>query len=139
MLQHKYDNILKRFEQNYSHFFKQAVDWWPSGRSCITVKLRDGQLMEYNQIGDTIRYIKSDEYTGDTLTLRKEIGRNIQKLIMTRGLPQSEIASKCGITEAMLSRYIPGPSLPGVDKLCILARVLGCRISELTGEYDEQY
>jgi predicted XRE-type DNA-binding protein len=136
MLQHKYDDILKQFEYGYSHFFGKAVDWWPSGRSCITVKLQDGQLMEYNSIGDTIRYVKTDEYTEDVLSLRKEIGRNIQKVIMTRGLPQSEIASKCGITEAMLSRYIHGTSLPGVDKLCILARVLDCRISELTGEID---
>lgn len=137
MVTNKYDTIMKQFERRYSHFFSKVVDWWPSGRFCITVKLNDGTRMEYNSVDETIRYIKSVEYTDDISVLKKEIGRNIQKSILTSGLSQGDIASRCGITEAMLSRYIHGTSLPGVDKLCALAKALGCRISDLTGEMCE--
>ena len=138
MLSRKYDEILEQFKRYYSSFHSNTVDWWPSGRFCITVKMNDGMLFEYNTRDNTIKRIQTEQHTIDNAVLRKEIGYNLQKVISARGLPQSEIASRCGITEAMLSRYIHGTSMPGIDKVYSLADVLGCRITDiLDDKYDE--
>lgn len=137
MVRNKYDEIIKKFEMGYSHFFNKTVDWWPSGKFGITAKLNDGGLMEYNYLDNTIRFVDNDKSPEDSEWLKKEIGRNISKFMDGSGMSQGEIAEKCGITPAMLSRYIHGTSMPGVDKLYVIARVLGCRLSDLTGELSE--
>lgn len=137
MVQNKYDGIIKKFEMGYSHFFGKMADWWPSGKFSITAKLNDGTLMEYNYLDNTIRFVNNETHPDDPDWLKKEIGRNIYKFMECCGMSQGEIAEKCGITPAMLSRYIHGTSMPGVDKLYVIARVLGCRLSDLTGEFRE--
>jgi DNA-binding Xre family transcriptional regulator len=137
MIKNKYDEVVKRFEEYYSYLWNQAVDWWPSGRRCITVKLEDGTMVEFNPFDDTIRTISPDIRTRDVEYLKKDIGHNLKKIVLTRGIPQSEIASKCGITEAMLSRYIHGTSMPGIDKLYNLAAVLDCRVVDILGDFYE--
>ena len=138
MIKDKYDKMFAQFEQYYDYLYEQTIDWWPSGRSCITVKLEDGTLIEYESYDGSIRRIQTDNYTKDVETLRKDIGRNIKKMIQTRSIAQSEIAEKCGITEAMLSRYIHGTSMPGIDKVHALAAVLGCRAIDIIGESYEE-
>ena len=131
MLKNKYDEVLELFEKYYPGIHEETVDWWPSGRQCITVKLRDGMLFEYDGFMNTIRRIQSSVRDMDTVMLKKEIGHNLQKVVQTRGMPQQEIAARCGITDAMLSRYIHGTSMPGIDKIYALADVLGCRITDI--------
>lgn len=138
MMKQKYDEILEYYEKYYPSFRDRTVDWWPSGRLCITVKLEDGTLFEFDSLEKSIRKIQSDRQTMDNDVLRKEIGHNLQKVVSARGLAQREIAEKCGITDAMLSRYIHGTSMPGVDKVYALADVLGCRITDiLSDQYDD--
>lgn len=134
MLKEKYDKMINRFESYYPYLFNQMVDWWPSGRSYITVKLDDGSLIEYDSMTDSIRTIQSSSRAKDVSIVRKDIGHNLKKLIFARGIPQSDIAEQCGITEAMLSRYTHGTSMPGIDKLYTLADVLGCRVIDIIGE-----
>lgn len=134
----KFERMVDKFETYYPDLAAQTVDWWPSGRMHVTVKLDDGMIFEFNSATNTIRRIRTEEYEQDSDALKKEIGRNLQKIIASRPMTQNEIASKVGITEAMLSRYMHGTSLPGVDKVYSLASVLGCRVIDILGEpYDE--
>lgn len=134
MMREKYDRFLDKFNTYYSDLYKHTVDWWPSGRSCITVKLDDGMLFEFDSTDTSIRRVRPDNYVKDVEVIRKDIGHNLQKIIGTRNMSQSAIAEKCGITQAMLSRYIHGTSMPGVDKVYTLASVLGCRVVDILGE-----
>lgn len=138
MMKDKYSRMLERFQQYYSYLYDNAVDWWPSGRSCITVKLDDGVLLEFDSFDDTIRRIQPNNYTKDVESLRRDIGHNLKKIVIARGMAQSDIAERCGITEAMLSRYIHGTSMPGVDKIYALASALGCRAIDIIGESYEE-
>ena len=137
MLNEKYIRMLEKFERYYPDLHSQTVDWWPSGRLCITVRLDDDYIFEFDSVTNTIRRIEQNRRKVDDDSLRKEIGHNLQKLIQTRSISQGTIASECGITPAMLSRYIHGTSLPGVDKVYALANVLGCRITDILGDYSE--
>lgn len=138
MMIEKYNDILDRFGTYYPDLYAQAVDWWPSGRLSITVKMGDGMLFEFNAVDHTIRRVRSDDYKKNADILRKEIGHNLQKVILSRGISQNEIAERTGLTPAMLSRYIHGTSMPGIDKVYSLASVLGCRVIDILGETYEE-
>ena len=137
MVNNKYDQILERFKQYYLYLYEDTVDWWPSGRYCITVKTSNGSMIEFDSFDNSIRTIKPYRAIEDVECLRRDIGYNLQKVVRSRGIPQSDIAKQCGITEAMLSRYIHGTSLPSIDKVKTLAVILGCRVIDIIGEdYD---
>jgi transcriptional regulator with XRE-family HTH domain len=56
----------------------------------------------------------------------------------TRSIPQSKVAEQSGMTQAMLSRYIHGTSMPGIDKIYALASTLGCRVVDILGDLCEE-
>lgn len=67
-----------------------------------------------------------------------EFGRNLQKVISSSNITQQQLARKLGTTDAMISRYIYGISIPSVYKACQIAKVLGCAVSDLIKPtYDE--
>ena len=136
MIKNKYEVILEQFELYYPEYYQQTVDWWASGRLSITVMLENGDVFEFNRMDNTIRRIQPDNCNVDDKTLSKGLGRNIQKFILLRGISQNELASRLGITDAMLSRYIHGTSMPSAGKLFRIAKLLGCTQDEL---FDETY
>ena len=73
--------------------------------------------------------------TEDESVWGTEFGHNLQTVIRSKNVTQSQLARQLGITEAMLSRYIHGTSMPGVDKVYALANILGCRITDILGDY----
>ena len=58
-------------------------------------------------------------------------GHNLQRTLRIHRMSQGERAKALGLTEAMVSRYIHGISVPSVYKVCQMANVIGCDISDL--------
>lgn len=133
MLNSSFTLILDQYRMYFPDLYKQTVDWWKSGPYHITVLLNDNSRAEFDSSDNTIRWVQKIDYSSDNDILRKEIGRNIRKFITYRGMRQQDVAEQSGITQAMLSRYINGTSMPGLDKVYNLAGVLGCEISDLLG------
>lgn len=133
MLRSSYELLVNQFELNYPHFFSKTVDWWKSGPYHVTFLLDSGDRVEFDASENTIRYIKSIDRSTDNDLFRKEIGRNIRKFITYKGMRQQDVSEQAGITPAMLSRYINGTSMPGLDKLHSIACVLGCQLEDLIG------
>lgn len=133
MLNSSFTLILEQFRMYFPDLYDQTVDWWKSGPYHITVLLKDNSRAEFDSSDNTIRWIPKIDHTVDNDILRKEIGRNIRKFIVYRGVRQQDVAEKIGVTEAMLSRYINGTSMPGIDKLHNIAAALDCQINDLLG------
>lgn len=137
MVRDKYEKILNQFELYYPNFYEQAVDWWASGRASIGVKLNDGSVLDYNHFDNSIRFIQINTYIEDDEESRKKaFGHNLQKMIPFTGMTKGEIAEKLGITNAMLSRYLRGTTMPSADKAHQIARLIGCSTDEL---FDDTY
>lgn len=137
MIRDKYEKILNEFEMYHPGFYKQAVDWWASGRMSISVKLQDGSVFEYNQLENTLRKVNTD-VSADDASMTKSFGKNVQKHIPFCGMSHGQLAEKLGITNAMLSRYIHGNSAPSAVKAFKIAKALGCTVDELfDGTYIE--
>ena len=133
MLHSSFELILEQFRMYYPSLYDQGKDWWKSGPYHITVLLNDNSRVEFDSSENTIRWISKIDRSIDNEVLRKEIGRNIRKFIVYRGARQQDVAEQAGITQAMLSRYINGSSVPGIDKLHNIAVVLGCHVDDLLG------
>lgn len=131
MIRNKYDQILDQFKMYYPSHYDRAIDWWASGYVSITVKLEDGDMYEFDQMRSTLRRVRPSDVDVDDETMAKEIGENLKKYIYLSNTTQQEIASKLGITNAMLSRYIHGTSMPNAGRAYRLAKILGCTIDEL--------
>jgi DNA-binding XRE family transcriptional regulator len=135
MIRDKYERILMNFERRHPHLYNQAVEWWGSGRISIFVELNDGTVIDYNDIDNTIRWVTVGGDIDDE-TKCKAFGHNLQKFVMVSGMSKGEIAEKLGITNAMLSRYLHGKSMPSFDKGRQIANLMGCMMEEL---FDESY
>lgn len=139
MLKDKYTQILEHFELYYPHHYERVIDWWPSGRLSVTVKLDDGAMYEYDRADSSLRRLRTKEYEYDEDILGKELGANLRKIIPISGVTQKDLAEKLGITTTMLSRYVHGMSIPSAAKLHIIAKALGCTMDELfDGTYIEE-
>lgn len=133
MINSSCERILNQFKMYFPDLHKHGVDWWKSGPYHITILLDDNSRVEFDSSENTIRHVRVVDRFTDNDILRKEIGRNIKKFIVYRGMRQQDVSEKTGITQAMLSRYINGTSMPGIDKLHVLASVLNCRLDDLLG------
>ena len=127
----KYENMLEQLYKYFPSFRDETVDWWPSGRQFVTVRLMDGTIFEFNALDNSIKRIRDRDYLEDEKVLSKEFAYNLRKHIQTSNMTQTEIAEKLGVTNAMLSRYVNGASIPGLTKAYRLANILGVRVSDL--------
>lgn len=125
----KYNRMIEQFKLYYPDLYSDTVNWWPSGRFHITIRLNNGTEVEYDNVSNLIRfnnYNKENE-----ITKTNAIGRNINRVLISKGIKQKELAETSGITSAMLSRYINGTSIPRSDTLIKIAHCLNCSINEL--------
>lgn len=63
----------------------------------------------------------------------KELGIKITKSLQKRGITQKELATRIGITECVMSRYISGEREPKPDVLANIATALSTTSDYLLG------
>lgn len=67
----------------------------------------------------------------------KEFGINLQRMLHRKGVSQGYLASHLNTTDTMISRYVTGIVVPSVYRVCEIAEILRCDISDLVKtEYD---
>ena len=59
------------------------------------------------------------------------IGENIKKIREGRGIKQSELAERVGVTQSMMSQIERGSKAPSMPLGAELAKVLECRMDDL--------
>ena len=67
----------------------------------------------------------------DTTELRRVVGENVCTLRRSKGLSQLELAEKCGVDRAHISRIENGHMLPSTEVLFALADHLGVSSDQL--------
>lgn len=63
----------------------------------------------------------------------KEFGNNLAALLVKRGVSQSELAKRTGLTTAAISRYITGKRQPRGFVVAQIAEAIGVTTDELLG------
>ena len=59
--------------------------------------------------------------------------RGLRSIRQMRGLTQTELAEKMGVTQSLVAMWERGAVLPSAEKLPRLADLLGCTIDALYG------
>lgn len=136
MLGNKYERLFQDFGLQHPHFYEQVVDWCPSGRMSIFVKLNNGKCYDYDRADGSIRRVRSKDDVFDDDILEQELSANLRKNIPFAGKTQTELCEELGITSAMMSRYLHGKSTPSATKLYRIAKAIGCTMEEL---FDTNY
>lgn len=126
-------NIFDEFATYFPTFAEQTVDWYPNGRSEITVILEDGSVKYYNHLYRTIRYAKSVEtYENETEEdLRRVFAKRLNDRMVMLGVTQYELAEMTGLSSVTLSKYMNGKATPSLHNARKIERALKCSIYEL--------
>lgn len=68
----------------------------------------------------------------------RDFGRNLQRMLHKKQIDQGYLARQLGSTDAMISRYVHGTSIPSAYKVFRIAEIIGCDISDLIkAKYEE--
>ena len=129
-----WQSIFDEFVFMYPGLGSEVVDWYPSGKMQITMKLDDGAKLAYDYINKTFRFINSERADGvlSEEEWLREFSKNLSKKIDNSGLTQEEVSARTDISRTTLSKYINGKSAPTMLNVRKLAGALDCTISELT-------
>lgn len=63
---------------------------------------------------------------------------NIKTHREMKGISQKELAEKLFVSAQAISKWERGVAVPEIDKLCMLAEILGCRIDALVGHFEDR-
>lgn len=58
-------------------------------------------------------------------------GNNLKEVLKSKKIKQGDLAIELGTTDAMISRYIHGISVPSAYKVCQIANIIGCDVHDL--------
>lgn len=103
--------------------------------SMLSDRLRGGWSME-----DALNMPKGSKYLQKQIkkiTQSLIIGKNIKKIREAKEISQVELAEKVSISQAMLCQIERGTKNPSLQIAVEIAKVLGCRIEDFTGNGDE--
>lgn len=67
-------------------------------------------------------------------TDKMSVGKNVRKYREESGLDQTELASKAGITQMMISHIETGRKIPSVAVLADIAKALNCTMDDLVAD-----
>lgn len=99
----------------------------------IRIDLDDGKQYDYDSRLKILMPVYTGHGESNNDAIIKEFVLNIFVEMRTRGVSQEDLADMTGISQATISRYTNGDSVPDLIALRKIARALGCSVSDLAG------
>lgn len=133
----KWDKLFDRFCRSYPVTAAKVIDWYPSGRTEITVVLQDKTRVHYDGQDDTSRNSRSmgaDPRTEDEWNA--EFGRRLRAKLSRAMMSQKDLGEVTGISQSTISRFISGRGSPNAYQVGRLAAALKCSVAELVDFID---
>lgn len=116
---------------------KNAVRVFRTKNDCLVAELPDGSAILYDLILDGIRsamnldILLRPKTPNNENDFRKYLARKIYREMLRRGYDQLSLSEITGISEATISRYINGTSMPTMYKMTLIASALDCTVDDL--------
>lgn len=130
-----YKYMLEQFIRDCPMWANDIVSYTPKHLHAIRITLRNGDQLDYNGRSGSFRFVNQhgsepvDNVTDDEC--RHTFASNLAELMQMRGMGQSYLAARTGLSSAMISKYLNQKATPSVTNLRNIARVLNCHIDEL--------
>lgn len=143
----KWDRIFKQFETRYPGLAKDVTDWYPSGRTEITMLYVDKTKFTYNSYSDAIRVIYYGDETdrfgvadGEPVgeeAWRAAFSRRLRIKMREARMTQTDLSKKSGVALSTVSRYLNNCDIvPSAYNVLRLADALSCSPSDLMDHFN---
>ena len=70
----------------------------------------------------------------DKRTVAQVLGENLKRIRLEKGVSRKELAEKLGVSTSAVTKYENGVQAPLLEKVFLLAAILGVSITDLTGD-----
>ena len=119
---------------------EKALEWFRNRRTAVTMKgTREMydiaiRVLQERVIGAVARkdFESWERAEADVIGIGDRIKNRLDEI----GMSQRELAGKCKLTEASMSRYINGTRIPKASMVCIMAKALYTTPNSLLGWED---
>lgn len=95
----------------------------------LLVEFKNGERILYDTFANAQRYIEYNKELTDEEELY-EFKIRLRKIMKHKFIGQTELAKRVGISQAMISKYMKGDSIPNAIMLKKLARALDCSVED---------
>lgn len=129
-----YEHIYEEFLMYYGSDTVRIINWEPAGKREILVYYEDGSKARYDSMTKAVYNIRPRSYEGEFIDddiYTKRFAWKLRTEIYSSGLSRDEICERTGISNAALSGYMNGNNLPTASRICKLAKVLKCSVTDL--------
>lgn len=132
-----WNTIYHDFVSTFPFLEKDVLDWYPSGRMEITLRMTDESKFIFNYNSKSFRRLNNYNLDENGIIsesdCRKEFSIQLQNKMDIAGLNSTDLAYRTGISQVMISKYINQRATPSLYNIRRLACVLKCLPEELIG------
>lgn len=131
-----WEPILKDFSIYHPKDFENIIDWYPSGQTEITIKLKDGTKKTYNWLANEVRNVyprPTNQLSDDDW--KRMFSNRLRHKLMNLGIQQQQLSDETGISYVTINKYIKGKAIPNAINISRIAKVLHCSVDELVDDY----
>ena len=123
------DFTLERLEKSYPFLCREAKDIKELNSEEIVIKTIHNNFYIFNESENAILRVPLNE-DPDEYIFRRQFGRGVRRMMLNRGLTQSDLSDCMGLSQPQLSGYINGRNLPSAFVLEKLAKALKCNVDD---------
>lgn len=125
------DYLYKNMAMHFPFLAEDGVSFLEKENGDVIVKLKDGRSVLYDDRDHSIRRLPENSKNMTTEECRKEFGYRLYRLMLRKGMTQTDLSNATGIQRYLISNYITGKTTPSFCNADKLAKVLDCSMDEL--------
>lgn len=125
------DTIKENMKLYFPLIAEHAVESIQDDRTSVVMKLDTGESFLYDDIDKTIRKLPLDSKEMTEDEVRREFVFRLRKIMLVKGVTQTELSEMTGITQPALSNYLMGKTTPGFYAVDKIAKALNCSVDAL--------
>lgn len=123
--------LLNNFKMQFPKVAERMTTFERYNETELLVYLDDGSVVLYDDLNCMIRNMPKDSNRMSEAEFRSEFSFRLRKIIEIRGISQSKLAQRIGISTIMLSRYVCGRNTPTFYMADKIAKALDCSLDDL--------
>lgn len=123
--------LLRNFKLQFPKVSERMTTYERYNETELIVCLDDNSIILYDDLSGTIRNLPKDSCNMSEEEFRLEFSSRLRKMIDIRGITQSKLAQRIGISNVMLSRYVCGTNTPTFYMADKIAKALDCSLDDL--------
>lgn len=131
-----HEDIFSNFKRHFPLVATKVVGFRPDTSDSIVLYMEERERFIYDDTEKTIRELPHEGVDLDKRTFGREFGRRLQKMMDRHHMTQASLQASSNISQATISNYITGRSIPDFYSAYRLALSLGCSVDDLMYKED---